>query len=364
MARSCVVPIVELKNVRKHPDADKLDICEVLGYQMCIPKNTYKDGDVGVYFPADTLISAEWAEKFGIRNFLIGKEKDRVGRVKLRGEPSFGLVVSIPEGQEWKLGDNVAEHFGCKQYIPPMRPGVPDQAEYDDYIDPSFYKYTDIEDGRVYVEVFQPGEEVIVTEKLHGCNSRAAVINSRPVVGSRTLRKKRPVTGKELLGKEVYHEFDSNIVKNDMFWHPWSIEQVRRLLLTLAEGGRDVILYGEAYGGSIQSLNYGFEKGKGFGYRAFDLRINGKYLDYVEFEQRCHQFGVETVPVVYRGPFDFEKIKEVADGKSTMPNADHCREGIVCRPVQERNNVKIGRAILKYIGTEYSLGQHSDYEDV
>jgi len=366
MASSCVVPVVELKNVRPHPNADKLEICDVLGYQMCVPKGRYKDGDVGVYFPADVLLPAEWAEKFEVRNFLRGKNKDRVGKIKLRGEPSFGLVVDIPEGQDWKLGDNVADYFGATKYEPPIRPGVQNMAAYDGNIDPYFEEYTDIENGKLFIDIFEEGEEVIATEKIHGTNSRVGIINGCPVAGSHTTRKQRPREKIDTHGvdKEIPCEWDSNKVKHDIYWSPWSIEKVRRLLLTLAEGGRSVILYGEVYGRSIQSLGYGYEKGKGFGYRAFDLKINGKYLDYDGFASYCTAFGIEQVPVIYRGPFYFEKINEVADGQSIMPNANHCREGVVVKPVHERNHVKIGRVVLKYIGTEYSLGKHSDYKDV
>lgn len=34
MGSDLIVPVVEVKNVRIHPNADMLSICEVLGYQM------------------------------------------------------------------------------------------------------------------------------------------------------------------------------------------------------------------------------------------------------------------------------------------------------------------------------------------
>ena len=136
MASTLTVPVSVIENIRPHGNADKLELCDILGYQMAIPKGKYKDGDVVVYIPADTLLTDEWAEKFGVKNFLRGKNKDRVGKIRLRGEPSFGLVVSIPEGQEWSVGDNVAEYFDCKKYTPPIRATAGDAAAYDERIDP------------------------------------------------------------------------------------------------------------------------------------------------------------------------------------------------------------------------------------
>jgi hypothetical protein len=36
-----------------------------------------------------------------------------------------------------------------------------------------------------------------------------------------------------------------------------------------------------------------------------------------------------------------------------MGNADHIREGVVVRSLQERTNPKIGRVILKYLNDDY-----------
>ena len=112
MASSCIVQIATVNNVKKHPDADALDTCEVLGWQMCVPIGRYKDGDEVVYFPSDTILTDEWIDKFDVRNYLTGKESNRVHRVKLRGEPSFGLAVDIPDGLIANVGDNVAYFFG------------------------------------------------------------------------------------------------------------------------------------------------------------------------------------------------------------------------------------------------------------
>jgi hypothetical protein len=210
MASDCVVPIVTLSNIREHPNASLLGLADVLGYQMAIPlvedqnggivrkfvrgkvdekgrkvpadENTpaadteearfafrYRDGQVCVYFPADTLLPAEWADKFGVRQLLKGKDRDRVGKIKLRGEPSFGLVVDLPDGVDWKVGDNVCDYFGAKKYEPPIRVGCGDAAPYDPDIDPFFDKFTDVQNGRVNLDVFADGEEVIFTEKIHGC---------------------------------------------------------------------------------------------------------------------------------------------------------------------------------------------------
>jgi RNA ligase (TIGR02306 family) len=328
---------------------------------MCVPKGQHKSGDVMVYFPADTLIPAEWADKFGVRKYLKGVDQDRVGRVKLRGEPSFGLVQPLPESPiPIAVGDNMAAFYGCKKYEPPIKTGCGDAAGYDEKIDPYFLKFTDVQNGRVFVDVLTEGEEVIFTEKIHGTNCRVGVVNGIPVAGSMEVRRKRPVKAD---GTDA--ELDSDEVKRSTYWFPFSIQGVMALLADTAVGPvdypigtRNVVLYGEVYGGSVQSLDYGIAKGKGVGFRAFGLRVSGKFLNWDDFESLCKKYGVETVPVLWRGPFSMAKAKELADGKSTM--AGHIREGTVCYPVTERDNPKVGRAILKFIGTEYELSKHQE----
>jgi RNA ligase (TIGR02306 family) len=396
MASELVVPVVSLKNLREHPNASLLGLADVLGYQMVIPlaedaagtivrrfkpdvrdergqripadatdpaedvkfRFKYVEEQLVVYFPADTLIPAEWADKFGVRKFLKGKDNDRVGRIRLRGEPSFGLVVEMPEGSTWKEGDNVADFYGAKKYEPPVRATCGDAASRDPLIDPFFDKFTDIQNGRIFVDVLKKGEEVIFTEKIHGTNCRVGIVDKKMVAGSMEVRRKRPF--KKVDEVEVEYDFDSDEMRRSTYWSPWTINSVHALLsdTSLMGSPGNVILYGEVYGGSVQSLDYGIAKGKGIGFRAFGLKVDGKFLDWDEFEKVCAKYGVKTVPVLWRGPFSMAKAKELADGVSTM--AGHIREGTVVYPVREREDPKVGRAVLKFIGTEYELSKHKD----
>ena len=388
MASALVVPVVEIRNVRIHPNADMLSLCDVLGYQMvnglvedpngelvryfingkrddkgrripCDPSDCsfsdmyegvrysfrYKNGDLAVYFPADTILPQEWAEKFDVTHLL--QSGNKIGRCRLRGEPSFGLVVELPDGVDWKIGDNVAEYYGATKFTPPPRNDPGDCAPYDDNLDPYFIKYTDIQNGKLFYENFRDGEEVIGCEKIHGGNSRVGIVNGTLVAGSRTTRKSRPPAGESL--------------KNYLYWCPLANSGVEQLLRQFErDGAKTVILFGEVYGQGVQSLHYGVGGQKEKGYRAFDLYVDGKYLNYEDFKKACDEHGVESAPVLYRGQFDLAKINELSDGQSSLPGAQNIREGIVVRPLVERNSPKLGRMILKFIGSNYELSNHKN----
>lgn len=146
-----------------------------------------------------------------------------------------------------------------------------------------------------------------------------------------------------------------------MFWRPWAIPSVERLVQELAAKHKVVILSGEVYGRGVQSLDYGSTKERGF--RAFDIYVDGDYLNYDAFAELCDHHGVQRVPVIYRGPFDLVKIKEVSVGQSVL-GGNHIREGVVVRPAVERRDPSIGRVVLKFISEEYDLSKHKEKESV
>ena len=125
-----------------------------------------------------------------------------------------------------------------------------------------------------------------------------------------------------------------------------------RLLDELAAEHRVAILYGEIYGARVQKLHYGQRAGLGFA--AFDLFVDGRYLDYDEFAAATGRHGVPTVPVLGRGPFSLAWVAELSRGATTLPD-EHIREGVVVRPVAERTPPDVGRAVLKYLSDDYLL---------
>ena len=84
-----------------------------------------------------------------------------------------------------------------------------------------------------------------------------------------------------------------------------------------------MILFGEVFGSKIQNLSYG--KVGTFGFAAFDLLVDGRYLDAGDFEAACARFGVPAVPVVYRGPFSLDAVKAVSGGNTTLGRRPHPR---------------------------------------
>jgi RNA ligase (TIGR02306 family) len=210
-----------------------------------------------------------------------------------------------------------------------------------------FTKYTDIQHYWRYPNVFEGDEDVVVTEKIHSTNSRVGVLfESGEWVYAAGSHKVRWEEAKE----------------TERYWKPLRTAGMLSMLAELCGECADVIVYGEIFGSSVQDLDYGFEGDEG--YRVFDIKVNGVFLDWADVQAHCLKHDVLTVPVLYRGPWVCvgQVLDEYASGLTSVGTPKRKfkgREGIVIKPTLERQTNMIGgrfnaqRAILKHVSADY-----------
>lgn len=349
-----IVSVTKISKIRAHPQADRLEIAEVLGWQVVVKKGQFKDGDRAVYVPPDAVLPKDVSDRFGVTNYLAN---GRVKCARLRGEPSYGLVVP-PDDPAWPEGMDVTQHYKVTQYVPPIRPDV--EGAMEDH--PLFHKYTDMEDLRNYPDAFTTGEEVIVTEKCDGTNQRTGLVEGQWMAGSHDLRRKPPEP-------QPAPPSPTREIRVSLYWFPISehcpfADKTKQLLTEFANqrNAKSVILFGEVFGPKVQDFNYGRKQ---IDFVAFDLAVDGKYLDFDEFKSVCDKYGIPTVPVLYRGPIDVGVIRKLADENSAI-GGERYREGVVVKPIKERSvelRGNVHRLILKYKGDKYLTGAHTDFKD-
>jgi len=174
-----IVPIVKLDEIRKHPNADQLEIAIVGGWQVVVKKDQFKLNDTGIFFPPDSVLEQKLSDQLGVTNYL--SSKGRVKAIRLRGEPSHGFLAHIKDFGEsikvFKVGDNVAEFLGVKKYeeAVPVQKLIQNRDRVLPEI-PEFPKYTDIENFRNFPDVFKDDDFVVITEKVHGCLHKDTLI--------------------------------------------------------------------------------------------------------------------------------------------------------------------------------------------
>lgn len=320
------VPIIRIK-MAKHPNADNLSIVKIYdSFTVVVNTSCWTEGQLAAYIQPDSIVDTNRPE-FA---FLAREGKGNLQRVtvkKLRQVYSQGCLVPAPEGS--KEGDNVADILGVEHYNPPEDIGgtkgniesTPKELAY-------LTKY-DIDTFRKYWRIFDDGETVNVSEKLHGTSSRFACIDGEVYVGGRSFWMKDDIS--------------------NVYWTAFKNDQSINELIINNPG---LILYGEVYGKVQKGFHYDAQLGN-VKFRAFDIRRqDNTFLDVQEFHDLCNKYNVPLVPQIGNIPFDKELLEKLAEEPSILGNCP-CREGIVIKPMVERTNKWIGRTVAKLVSNKY-----------
>jgi len=341
------VPVVRIADIEAIPDADAIELAVIGDYRSVVKKGQFKAGDLVVYLPEAAVLPEALIEELGLVGKLSGGAKNRIKAIRLRGCLSQGIIYGkVPEGAV--EDDDVAEalcivkyepsmpsHFGGGVHVhlgTVMRYGVP-------------LKY-DIENFKKYPHVLEDGEEVEMTEKTHGTFTGIAVvpgIDPEYMIDGDGIVYSKGLGAKGLVFKDI-EENASNLylkVAKSLDLH----NTIRRVF-----PGKTVHVLGETYGIGVQDLGYGASSPA---FAAFDIWINGEYLDRDDFAAAVAELGIPRVPVLYRGPFSKEILYQHTDGKTVIGNGSHIREGTVVVPVIGRRHRSIGRVMLKSVSGDY-----------
>lgn len=188
MAERKLASIQKIIEIKVHPNADSLEIAQILGWQAIISKDDkYKAGDLVCYFEIDSFLPIapeyEFLRKSSYKKI---KEKDeegfRIKTIKLRNALSQGLIMplSILQGKkfpedtrenpvyEFEEGKDVTKLLGVKKYEPYIPPHLSGEVK---GAFPSFIQKTD----QTRIQILRPlidrykGTKFSASEKLNGC---------------------------------------------------------------------------------------------------------------------------------------------------------------------------------------------------
>jgi RNA ligase (TIGR02306 family) len=309
-----------IESVINHPQADRLDIVTVEGCPAIVGRDQFKVGDPCVFIPFDSILPKEGE---GLPAPLLGK---RIKPMRLRGIFSMALVLeniwNFAEGDDIAAALNIAKWEPGAEAVKDSNAGPPPPGV-------SVAKY-DLDSLRKLHWLLNEGEEVVITEKIHGANARFVSVDGQLYIGSRS-QWLRPEAA-DIWGR-VAQDYD---------------------LARILEFCPGQVIFGEVYG-QVQDLKYGAAKDQLF-FRVFDIYDSktGEFWDYPELTGFCRETGLLPAPVLHLGPWEgFDAHKHLAEGQSTL--ADHVREGFVVKPTAERVDPRYGRIAFKLHGEGYLL---------
>lgn len=343
------VEIVRVGPVTPHPNADTLDLAQVYGYTVVVKRGQFAEGELSVYLPIEALVpdTEEWhwlcpRDAEGKARYPVGAVPMRYRVIepkRLRGVFSQGLLAKpLLAAEHWVEGKDVREELQIERYdLSKLEPAGKGECE----SPPKhfvFPVYTDIEPLKRHPDVLREGEQVVITEKIHGANARYVHDGERLWVGSHNQVRREPVAEVDRLD----------------WW--WAVAYKYKLRETLAKHPH-LVIFGEVYG-QVQDLKYGVRQGVDF--RVFDVFSLQKqeYLDIWDAHRIAVSLGLTWAPILYVGKWD-ETLMTLSEGRSVLGSSvfgGHVREGFVVRPEMERYRYSaMGRVILKQAGEGYLM---------
>lgn len=322
------IEIVEVGNVWPHPNADKLELTNIWGWQIVIGKGNFTKGDKAIYIPPDYIVPTCTPEFEFLKRE--GRIHERITVKRLRGELSQGLLIPVPDRlSEFVVGTNVIKYLQIERYEAPVKgmPGFQSGPPIGSIKGPIAPKF-DVENYQRYNRLFEEGEPVVITEKIHGANARFVMVDGVQYCGSRN----------------NWWEYS----QENLWWR--ALEQ-NPSIVDFCRTNPTSVLYGEVFG-QVQDLKYGAGTNKLF-FAAFAILEGGIWISAQQFFEMLDESKVQCVPLVYEGPFSATKLYELAEGNSMWPRANHIREGVVVMPEIERTDSRIGRVCLKCVSNKY-----------
>lgn len=309
-----IVPVV----LEPHPNADTLSVVRVFGFNVVVKSSDWEGKTIGAYIPPDSICPD--TDEYS----WLG-DKRRIRARKIRGVVSMGLLVPAPPGSQ--IGEDVSKSLGIIHYEPHSEGMNGKHGDRDPEGGPAVHApHYDVSNARRYLACLEPQEQVVATEKIHGANARYVYLNGRFWCGSRNQWKAE---------------------SQNCIW--WQALAATPELQTWLKSNPGCVVYGEVYG-DVQDMRYNCLKGE-VKFVAFDIMANGGWL--LHDEARGYAPNLPWVPEIYRGPFDWDKLCELAEGDTVLGGGRHCMEGLVIKPKNERNTLEVGRLQLKLVSNRY-----------
>lgn len=192
--------VTTLKNVRPHPNADRMQLADCFGNTVCVGLGAF-EGEVVLYFPVDGQLSAEYCaqndlvrrkdENGNSCGGYLDPDKRNIRALKLRGEKSDGLTMPLEslaytgvDIASLRIGDTITVvngHEICQKYVPKTKNrahtgGGNKVRKHKAPIAPLFQEHADTEQLAYNLNAFKAGDEIEITLKMHGTSQRTGYL--------------------------------------------------------------------------------------------------------------------------------------------------------------------------------------------
>ncbi len=332
------VRILTISSAAPVINSDRLSVYRVLGYDAVSANDEdgaprFAAGERVIYVPEGSHIPEAMLREHGFwghhphfdreMGLLSGANGDVVKPLTLRGQLSTGLLWKLPAHLA-HLPDttDVANEFGIVEWIPPVPQELLAVAM------PLTSARMSYEIGRLkmYPNLLHD-DEVVVTEKLEGECIQMTWLGGDRVEGCHAdghiAITTKGMGSQGLVFRDVAAAADVPILR--AVARAGLIDGLKKIVRDLGAEDQKVRLLGEAIGAGVKKLHYGEATPTA---RCFDVRMNERWLPEDERAEAFGRADLERAPLLWRGRFDPERIEELRQGQTTLPDK-HIREGVV-----------------------------------
>ena len=316
-----------VKEIKPIPGADAIEVVRINNWDVVSKKGEYKVGDFCIYCEIDSFLPIreefEFLRKTSYKKMSDGSEGFRLRTIRLRGQLSQGLLLSIhvlPLGEWVSEGKDVTEMLNIVKYEPPIPAELAGKVK---GLFPSFIRKTDEERiqnlSDKYDEIKNSGKDFYVTEKLDGTSATFYFKDGEFGICSRNL---------ELL------DSDGNTF--------WKVARELNLEDSMVKLGYNVCIQGELIGEGVQSNPYKIKGQTVRFFNAFNIDEQ-KNIPFTKFLILMEELGLKSVPVLdynFELPNTIDELLVLADKKSEL-NGNFDREGIVVRSYDRKISFKV-----------------------
>jgi RNA ligase (TIGR02306 family) len=360
----------KISEVKPIEGADNIELGIIQGWNCIIKKGSYQVGDLVVVATTDAVIPQELSDAMNVTNYL--RKGQRVKTVKLRGVYSECLIIPIEFAKQatgysttkWDEGDDLMDTLKIFKYEPPaVQVQLSSGRKIRYHQNPFFQVYYKFPNLKNVKGMFTEEDEVEITRKLHGTNSRYGIIRKHKLSVWDHVRKF--ITNTFGIGKETWkwidYEFvygshnvekgsDSQGFYDTDVWRTvadkyqikdklWEYFKNRKETHNL-EGG--IIIYGEIYGPGIQkNYDYGLKE---LTFAGFDIVVDNQYQETLVSEITFKGvLDLPYVPVLYKGQWS-QEIQDKYTFDNFVEGTKVPHEGIVIKHVSG-NRHKVAKVI-------------------
>jgi RNA ligase (TIGR02306 family) len=347
--------IQKIKSLNPIPNADKIVVAKILGWDVVVGKNDFNVGDWCLYIEIDSILPDHPLFEF-LKNSK-GKVQ-RIRTIRMRGQVSQGIAFPMSVLQQLcvekfgpgktmiplKAGYDVSGIVGVVKYEPPAddssQPGPRVNMRSKGKL-PSYVPKTDqtrIQNLEQLIRQYQ-GTKFWVSEKLDGSSWSVYYNNGEYGVCSRNFditRKKAFLIGriKRWISRYIFRKREMSHKDRIDAWNKIAIKY--DLENRLKEFGRNIVPQGEIVGPKVQKNKYHLDEVDIHLFDVYDID-KGVYVDYEELVMITEALGMKMVPVIDTNfvlGHSIDDLILMADGSSIL-RKETLREGLVFKPLQE-----------------------------